>query len=356
MFSKKLLDYIGDISQIGGIKRYVFCSGKSKGVEAFDVNNGSGLVYTVIADRGLDIYNLSFRGIPVSFISKVGITSPCFYNERNYEWLRSFTGGFLTTCGLTQVGDPCIYENNEYGLHGIYSNLPADDISVTSDWCGDIYVMEIYGKVRQAKVQFENLLLKRSIKTRLGIDRIILEDTIVNEGDRKEPFMILYHMNFGYPFLNPDSGMAIPSRTISGWDDFSAKNLYRYMEITEPDSDSPELTYYHDLYCDKEGFTKFMIYNKKDSPDIGVSVKYNKNILNNLTQWKCFRKNDYLMALEPCNNLVKGVNYEDRNGTLKFIQPGETVKVRLEINFFKSKSEIEAERNSIMEFARRKDV
>ena len=70
MISRKFMDYIGDISQIGGIKRYMFTSGKAKGVEAYDVNNGNGLLYTVIADRGLDIYHLSFKGIPISFISK----------------------------------------------------------------------------------------------------------------------------------------------------------------------------------------------------------------------------------------------------------------------------------------------
>jgi hypothetical protein len=40
MFSNRnFFDYIGDISQVGGIKRYVFNSGKAKGVEAFDINN-----------------------------------------------------------------------------------------------------------------------------------------------------------------------------------------------------------------------------------------------------------------------------------------------------------------------------
>ena len=345
MFSRKTLDYIGDISQVGGIKKYMFTSGRAKGVEAFDINNGNGLLYTIVADRGLDIYHLSFKGIPVSFISKTGVVSPYFYNDRSVEWLRSFTAGFLTTCGLNQVGDPCIYENNEYGLHGCYSNLPADDISVFSDWTGDEYVMKISGKVRQAKVQFENLLLKRSIETRMGVNRIIIEDIVTNEGDRREPFMILYHMNFGYPFLNPECEIIIPTKKISGWDEFSDKNTHRYLEVAEPEDNMPELTYYHDLHCDCSGYTGFMMTNKKSNPDIGVVVKYNKNVLNNLTQWKYLRKKDYVMALEPCNNLVKGVDFESKNGNLRFIEPGESVNIGLEIKFLESSSEIEAEKS-----------
>jgi len=338
------MDYIGDISQIGGIKKYMFTSGKAKGIEAYDINNGNGLLYTVVVDRGLDICYLSFKGIPISFISKTGIVSPYFYNDRNYEWLRNFTAGFLTTCGLNHVGDPCTFNNDNFGLHGYYSNIPADDVSVMSDWIDDEYIMKVTGKVRQAKVQFENLLLKRSITTRLGVNSIILEDEIINEGDKREPFMILYHINFGYPFLNPDCELIIPTKKITGWDEFSGKNTHKFMEITEPDANTPELTYYHDLYCDENGVTGYMITNKKLSPDIGVSVKYDKGVLNNLTQWKYLRKKDYVMALEPCNNLVKGVDYESRNGTLRYIEPGESIKIKLDIKFLETADEIEAEK------------
>jgi len=39
MFAKKVLDYIGDISQNGGIKKYIFASGRAQGIEAYDVDN-----------------------------------------------------------------------------------------------------------------------------------------------------------------------------------------------------------------------------------------------------------------------------------------------------------------------------
>ena len=50
-----MLKYIGDFSQLFGIKEYTLSGGKTKGVKAFDVRNGSGLEITVLSDRCLDI-------------------------------------------------------------------------------------------------------------------------------------------------------------------------------------------------------------------------------------------------------------------------------------------------------------
>lgn len=186
MIQKKHFDYVGDIAQIGGMKRYQLMSGKAKGVEAIDVDNGSGLLFTVLPDRGMDIQRLSFKGIPVSFLSKTGIDAPTYFDDRGDEWLRSFAGGFLTTCGLTQVGEPCTQNGHDLGLHGSVSNTPAENVNLFSDWVVDSYTLHITGQIRQAKVQFENLLLKRSITTVLGEDEVILEDEIINQGDRNE--------------------------------------------------------------------------------------------------------------------------------------------------------------------------
>ena len=88
--------------------------------------------------------------------------------------------------------------------------------------------MNISGEIRQAKVQLENILLKRSLKSFLGEDEIILE------GSRREPIMLLYHFNFGYPFLNKDCELIIPTKTILGLDKFSELNKSVYNEVYEP--------------------------------------------------------------------------------------------------------------------------
>jgi hypothetical protein len=340
MISRKMFDYIGDPTQIGGLKRYQLVSGKAKGVEAIDVDNGSGLLFTVLPDRGLDIHRLSFKGIPVSFLSKTGIVSPAYYNDRGDEWLRSFSGGFLTTCGLTQVGEPCTQDGQDLGMHGSVSNTSAENLNLFSDWVDDVYVVRITGQIRQAKVQYENLLMKRSIKIVLGENEIFLEDEVINEGDKPEPFMILYHINFGYPFLNPDSDIVIPSIGISGWDMLSDANADLHLEICEPSPEPAELTWYHEMIPREDGSACFMLANRKQDPDIAVMVRYDGRILDNLVQWRCLHKHEYVMAMEPCNNQVKGQAYERSHGHLKWIAPGEHVRIKLSFMFLSDASAI----------------
>ena len=109
--------YVGDFSQLFGIKEYTLSGGTSKGVKAFDIRNGSGLEFTVLADRCLDIAGLSFKGANCSYISKTGIVAPEYYDETGIGFLRSFYAGFLTTCGLRNVGSPCEGNGETFSMH-----------------------------------------------------------------------------------------------------------------------------------------------------------------------------------------------------------------------------------------------
>jgi len=84
-----MLSYVGDVSQLLGIKEYILVDGKAKGVRAYDVKNGSGLEFTILADRCLDIAGLSFKGNNCSYIAKAGVVAPEYYDERSDLVLRS---------------------------------------------------------------------------------------------------------------------------------------------------------------------------------------------------------------------------------------------------------------------------
>ena len=49
---------------------------------------------------------------------------------------------------------------------------------------------------------------------------------------------------------------------------------------------------------------------------------------------------EYVCGIEPCNSTVGGRKAERENGNLKSIEPGETVKFRLEFNVLRSNTEI----------------
>ena len=100
----------GDISQLGGIKYYEMLDGVSRGVRGIDIKSPCGLDMTVLPDRGMDISNLSYKSIPITWRSTTRETSSAYYESSGLEWLRTFFGGLITTCGLTYMGAPDIDE------------------------------------------------------------------------------------------------------------------------------------------------------------------------------------------------------------------------------------------------------
>lgn len=77
----------------------------------------------------MDISLAGFKGTNLVFLTCNGETHPAFFEPENIGWLRTFTGGLLTTCGLTYNGGPVTDGNEQLGLHGRYSTIPAKQVA-----------------------------------------------------------------------------------------------------------------------------------------------------------------------------------------------------------------------------------
>src|SRR5256885_10153449 len=93
-------------AQLGGIESYVLDDGDGRGVRALCVNTGGGLRYRVLVDRGLDIDQAFFNQHSLAFLTHRGVTPPTRALDRGPDWLKSFPGGLLTSCGPTHIGAP----------------------------------------------------------------------------------------------------------------------------------------------------------------------------------------------------------------------------------------------------------
>ncbi|HHW48354.1 MAG TPA: aldose 1-epimerase family protein [Clostridiaceae bacterium] len=335
---REILKYIGDASQLFGVKDYRFNGGKADGVRAVDVKNGAGIEFTVLPDRCLDIAYFSYKGVNCSYISKTGIVSPQYYNEKGLEFLRSFYAGFLTTCGLRSMGAPCTDDGEELGLHGRISNTPAEEVYAGTDWTEEGPVMRVKGKVREAKVFSENLLLEREIICKYGENKVYINDTVENLGYREEPLMILYHINLGYPLLSSKSYLVAPSVKVVPRDSEAEKGINEYNKFQIPTPGYNEQVFYHDLKADADGRTFAALVNPVQ--ELGVVVWFNKNQLKNFTQWKQMGESEYVVGIEPCNSIVGGRAKARQEGLLEFIKHGETKKFNLEIEILEGISKI----------------
>jgi len=336
---RQLLKYVGDFSQLFGIKEYYLAGGKAKGVKAFDVRNGSGLEFTVLADRCLDIAGLSFKGTNCSYISKTGIVAPEYYDENGIGFLRSFHAGFLTTCGLRNVGVPCEDNGETFSLHGRISNTPGEEICAATEWIDDVPVLTISGKMREARLFGENLILGRKITCRYGENKIFIQNTVENCGFKREALMLLFHFNLGYPLLDEDAILVTPTAKLTPRDQVAAKGEASYDQSQPPTPDYTEQVFYHNLKSDAQDHTSVALINKRLG--LGVAIHFSKNQLFNFTQWKQMGEGEYVMGMEPCNCYVGGRVDSRNSGILEYLEPGEIRNFDLTIELLNGMDEID---------------
>lgn len=316
--------YYGSESQIRGVEEVRLVGGKGDGMRLFQVRNGLGLEFTVSADRGADISRLSFKGDNYSFITPNGYVHPSYYDDKGAGWLKSFTAGFLTTCGLTAVGSPCVDEGEELPLHGTIGNTPADRIFWDED-ADNIYIKAV---VNQGQIFAGKLRMQRLITCSKKENKVTIQDTVSNYGDTQSPLMILYHMNMGYPLLSETTELYIPADSIQPRNEHSAKDLDTWNKVLSPTPGFVEQCYFH-KFEKPEG--KAGIYNSAIGK--GLLIEFDTANLNHFTQWKMMGVRDYVMGLEPGNCHPDGRDVMRSQGKLQFIEPGEEVTFQLNLRF-----------------------
>lgn len=343
--------WLGSPDQIAGFRRYRFSEGKAAGVEAVDVRNGR-LNYTVLPGRGMDIAWAEYRGTPLCYMSRTGIVSPAYYSADENGWLRNFAAGLLTTCGLSNVGDPCAEDHQalgsiRHGLHGRIANAGAENVSLREGWSDGAYSLAVSGRVREAMVHGEHLVMERVIRTALGGGTISIRDTVENAGAAPTPMTLMYHFNFGYPLLSPESGLLCPSRRVAAYDDASERDIGEWRNIREPVVDQGERCYFHDLTPGPDGRAAVALVN--DALELGVALEFRVDELPAFTLWKNFRAGEYVLGLEPGNCAPVGRAKLRERGELPILAAGERKSFGVDVTVLDGPAEIEAFRSTRME-------
>ena len=213
--------YAGSMEQLADARLVELAEGPGRGSRLIEFRNGSGLAFTVAPDRGMDLVDCSFRGIPLVFRAPAGYVSGERYEPQGTGWLRSWQGGLMTTSGLRNAGVP----DGEHGLHGRASHLAAEDVGIRRGASGGSYRLEAVGTLRESAMFGEYLQLERSVSTGFGDNSITLCDTITNLAPREDYLELLYHCNFGYPFASPDLEFEAPPHEVVPRDAEAAAGL-----------------------------------------------------------------------------------------------------------------------------------
>ncbi len=325
--------YIGHESQLCGVEEMRLCGGKGDGMRLMQLRNGKGLELTVSADRCADIARLRYRGENLSFFSANGYVAPTYYDDKDAGWLKNFTAGFLTTCGLTAVGSPCVDEGQALGLHGSVGNTPAERIG----WDMDDDAITVKAVVRHAQIFSDKLLLTRTITCSKQVNAFTIIDRIENVGGETSPLMVLYHMNMGYPLLSETSEVYVPAKTVVPRNAHAAEDLDTWNKILSPTPGFEEQCYYHE-FGSRPGLAA--IFNP--ALGFGLRISFDTASLDCFTEWKMMGYKDYVLGLEPGNCTPDGRDVMRQTGKLKFIAPGEVKTYSVTVSIIESAAEWEA--------------
>lgn len=333
------MKYLGSMQQVASVRPAVYAEGRSSGLKVYEMKNGC-LSCQILADKCLDIGSISYKGINMSFLSKPGMQGRNHYDTNGEEAIRSIMGGFFFTAGLENICAPCTVGGVDYPMHGRIRTTPGEHLCSDARWEDGRYVLRVRGEMREAALFGENMVLRREISSVYGEKTITVTDEIENESYREEPLMILYHINIGYPFLDENTRLYIPTRSVTARDRDGEGQEDRYDRMDAPKDNEPEYVFIHDLKTDGAGDTEILAVN--EALGLGLRLFYNTKYLPYFMEWKSTASGDYVIGLEPANSSVYGRVYHEKQGTLHKLEPFAREKNVLNFQILDGEEEIGA--------------
>lgn len=296
------------------------------GVRIIEAYNASGLRFTLLPDRGLDIWAASYRGIPLTWLSPGSPYPP----DNGATWLQQFNGGLLTTCGLRHVGPPETDDEDGafHDLHGRFSCLSTHDIRQVGVWDDEQYTLSLHGTLYESQLHGEQLKVERRYTISLLEPIIQVQDVVTNMNDRPEPLMFLYHVNVGYPLVRDGVHLHVPHEAV--YDRATKTRIPDDSDWSAYSGAVPgyaEEVYFHHPRAGDDGGTGVLLH--KD--DFGIGLDWDVTQMPYFTQWKNTRQGMYINGIEPGNCVPEGLNSARKNGHVQMLQPGESREFRLDI-------------------------
>jgi hypothetical protein len=326
----------GMLSQFAGVRLMTLADGVERGVRMLEFRTGTGLRFTALVDRALDIADCDYRGQSIGWHSPTGFRHPGLHDyegEAGLGWARSFSG-LMVTCGLDHVlgAEEVPAENYGYpsrrtvrhALHGRIGAIPARLTGYGETWEGDRCVLWAEGLIQQSAMFAEDLHLHRRIEADVGGDVIRIHDRVVNHGFRATPHMFFYHVNVGYPLLDEGSRYLAPIEDVV----FAAHagERYRaqkvgYRTVPAPIDAFGEQVWQHEQGADVIGEAPVAVVN--DRLGLGFEVVTRKSQLPCLYEWQDFQSGHYALGIEPSTHHVLGDRFARERGEMIWLDHGE---------------------------------
>ena len=358
----------GNLAQFGGVRLVMLGDGVERGIRMLEFRTGSGLCFSVLVDRAMDIAEMSHNGRSIGWQSPTGFRHPGLHEpegEQGLGWVRSFSG-FLATCGLDHTLGPEEVPADSYnyprratvrhGLHGRISTIPARLTGYGERWEGDRCILWAEGTVVQAALFGEVLHLHRRIEADLGGNEVRLTDRVVNAGHALTPHMLMYHINLGYPVVDEGARYVAPIRDVvwASHDGRLQAQGVGYHRCPAPKDGFGEQVWEHDMAADAAGLVPVAVVN--DRIGLGLEVETHKAELPCALQWQNFQAGNYVMGVEPSTHHAKGNLFARERGEMIWLAAGEARSYATRFRVLDGAADIAASEARIRAIAQQPDT
>ncbi|WP_214469958.1 aldose 1-epimerase family protein [Mesorhizobium sp. dw_380] len=334
---RQVAERSGMLSQFAGVRLMTLGDGVERGIRMLEFRTGSGLRFTALVDRALDIADCDFKGQAIGWHSPSGFRNPGLHDyegESGLAWARSFSG-LLVTCGLDHIlgreevpAESYNYPGKKtviHSLHGRIGTIPARLTGYGEAWDGDRCVLWAEGVVQQSTVFGEDLHLIRRIEADVGGNEIRLSDRVVNHGFNRTPHMYFYHVNVSHPLLDGGSRYLAPIRDVvwagHAGERYEAQEV-GYRTVPEPQMGFSEQVWQHEMDADGNGEVPVAVVN--DRLGLGFEMVTRKDQLPCAYQWQNFQAGQYALGIEPSTHHVLGDLAARERGEMIWLEHGES--------------------------------
>jgi Domain of unknown function (DUF4432) len=319
--------------------------GRRAGVDLIEVDNGA-LAFSIVPTRGMGLWQGRFRELFLGWKSPItdGPVNPSFVNLMNWGglgWLEGFDE-LLARCGLENNGAPYVEGGATFGLHGKIANVPAHYVAVHVD-DGPDGTITVEGHVDESKLFSTQIRMVTTISTGPGSNSLTVRDEYRNLSDSSQEMQILYHWNFGGPFLEEGARFSAPAKTVVPRNARAVEGLDGFELYQAPEPGFAEQVYLFELIGAKEnGRTLAMLRDR--SGEKAVVLRFDRSQLPAFTLWKNTGglKSGYVSGLEPGTNYPNPKPFERERGRVVTLPPGEVYVAETTLEILTRRSEVAA--------------
>ncbi len=324
------------------VRKRTLRGGLREGVDLIEVSNGA-LSFSVLPTRGMGIWRGRYRGRSLGWSSPVlGPVHPKFVNvgsRGGLGWLTGFDE-WIVRCGLDSNGAPgtdVVLDNQgnpvavPLTLHGRIANQPAHYVAIEVQK-EPPYQLSVIGHVRESGLFFPQLELRTRISTLAGSSALTIRDEVVNLSGGEAELELLYHCNFGWPFLESGSQLVAPIAEVAPRDARAAEEIKNFASYGGPTPGYVEQVYWLDLLGSPDsGRTLAVLRNA--SGDLAVALRFNRRELACFTLWKntAAIEDGYVTGLEPGTNYPNLKRFERQQGRVIKLPPHAVYKAELTV-------------------------